>query len=191
MHIVNLINRRRLFQIVLAGALLFVSAVINAQTQTHIFIQNNSSENLIVKDVVISGDKLNKKAWKKGESAIAQGKREKVLAINRSGKFNWMDPTPRFIEPGKTVVFATTVIIESAPDSTEFQLRQKLLGTGKSSKMWHSSASNQTAQDWANDEQDYSAVWAAAEGNKLSVNYRTYKEKSNVHIEYVFSDSTE
>lgn len=189
MHRMHVISRRRFFQVILGGGLLLVSAVINAQTQTNIFIQNNSSENLIIKDIVISGDKLSKSAWKKGESAIGKGKREKVLAINRSGKFNWMDPTPRFIEPGKTVVFATTVIIESVTDSNEFQLRQKLFGTGKSSKMWHSSASNKKAQDWANDEQDYTTMWSASEGRQFSISYRTYKEKSNVHIEYVFSDS--
>nr|MBX2886899.1 hypothetical protein [Granulosicoccus sp.] len=73
--------------------------------QTHIYVVNGTGAELLVRGVQIGGDAISKKAWKKGVSQIADGDKKKVLAVNRTGKFNWMDPTPRFVEPGKTTTF--------------------------------------------------------------------------------------
>ncbi|MBX2824641.1 MAG: hypothetical protein KTR33_07915, partial [Gammaproteobacteria bacterium] len=135
--------------------------------------------------VQIGGDAISKKAWKKGVSQIADGDKKKVLAVNRTGKFNWMDPTPRFVEPGKTTTF--TVELGSALSAAEEQtlaLKLKLLGTGKSSKMWYTLGGATTEFDWQLEPEEFEAQWSADVDTTFSVSFRAYEDGGKTHVEY-------
>jgi|GEM_PF-4014506 len=160
-----------------------------ANAQTHIYVQNNTAHDLVVTDVSTSGGRLSKKAWKQGETKIATGDRKSVLRINRTGKFNWMDPTPRFIEPGKTIIFSTVIAADGVSDAATIQLRQKLLGTGDSSDMWHSIEGTVEKHDWYNDDAEYTALWGPNNSISVNVRYRTLTDADGTHVEYVLGDS--
>lgn len=166
----------------------FSSHIANAQTM--IFIENNTDYDLVVSDAGLSSGRLSKKAWKAGAVNVASGERGSVLSINRTGKFNWMDPTPRFVEPGKTVVFSSEVAVDGIDGASTIRLRQKLLGTGSSSKMWHGIAAtpDKVEQDWANDDQQYSGTWTLDGEKELSYVYRSYAEDGETHVEYIFDN---
>jgi len=123
---------------------MFASSTATAATK--VFIQNDTDGEIEVADLVVSGDKLSKKAWSKGKTLIAPGQRISVLSINRTGKFNWMDPTPRFIEPGKTAIF--TIALSASNSSISLSIKQKLLGTGADSKLWYSIDESTGKPDW-------------------------------------------
>lgn len=95
---------------ILVAVLCYFGAAGAASAQSMIYVDNQTATNLNIVDVSVHGDKINKKAWKKGETSIAPGERKSILSLNRTGKFNWMDPTPRFVEPGKTVTFHAQIV---------------------------------------------------------------------------------
>ncbi len=160
-----------------------------AAEQTQVYIENNSDYDLIVTDVGVAKGRLSKKAWKKGVVNIASGQRDFILSINRTGKFNWMDPTPRFVEPGKTVVFSADLAVDGIDGANTIGLKQKLLGTGSSSRMWHgiSLAQDTGTQVWMNDAHNYSGTWRVNDQTELSFVYRTYEDEGETHIEYIFA----
>jgi len=162
----------------------------SAHAQSRVFIQNDTEFDLVVTDVSTSGGRLSKKAWKTDAQAIARGERKSVLKINRAGKFNWMDPTPRFIEPGKTIIFTTVIAPDGGSNIAPLQLRQKLLGTGESSDMWHSIDGTDEKHDWYNDDADYQAVWKPNDTDSIDVQYRIVEEDGDTHVEYVLEDSS-
>lgn len=173
--------------------LLGIAAVLCSQTvsaQTQIFIENNTDYNLVVSDAGLSSGRLSKKAWKAGLVTVAPGERGRVLSINRTGKFNWMDPTPRFVEPGKTVVFSSDVTVDGIDGASPIKLRQKLLGTGSSSNMWHgiAVAPDSGEQEWVNDDQQYRGTWTLDGENELSYVFRSYADDGETHVEYVFEN---
>ena len=101
-----------------------------------------------------------------------------------------MDPTPRFVEPGKTVVFSAEVGVDGSAGVNTIRLKQKLLGTGSSSRMWHGIAMAQDVgtQDWMNDTQDYSGTWKIDDEKVVSFVYRTYMDEGETHVEYIFGE---
>ena len=145
--------------------------------QTHIFVQNDTPMELNVVGTEIGGGKLNKKAWEAGANTIAPNERKSVLKINRTGKSNWMDPTPRYIEPGTTIIFTTTINTNLHNSSSTIQLMQKLLGVGKSTKMWQSvsvdsDASSET--DWINTRTELSGVWRLNNTTQINYSFRAF-----------------
>lgn len=172
------------------GKILLLS-INTALAQTQIYVQNNTAYNLHVEDIVVSGDPISKKAWKKGASTIAQGERATLLTLKRAGKVNWMDPTPRFIEPGKTVIFATVLGIEGDVNMQPIKLTQKLFGAGKSSRMWQAVAGAKNTHQWQNDQQDYHGIWQPKGSQQIKFSYRAYKQRSDTHVEYVFGGKEE
>lgn len=161
----------------------------NVNAETQIFVENNSDYDLVITDVAVTGAKLSTKAWSRGDVDVPAGTRVSVLKFVRTGKFNWMDPTPRFVEPGKTVVFTTSVAALNVSDGASINLLQKLLGTGKSSKMWHgiaASADTLSEQAWQNDEQEINGEWSVAEETKIPWRFRAFAEENKTYIEYVF-----
>lgn len=59
---------------------MFASSTATAATK--VFIQNDTDGEIEVADLVVSGDKLSKKAWSKRKTLIAPGQRIRVLSIN-------------------------------------------------------------------------------------------------------------
>lgn len=167
----------------LAALCLWLLASGLAQAQTTIFVQNNTAHDFEVTDISVSGDPISKSAWKPGANSIAQGERTGVLTLNRSGKVNWMDPTPRFIEPGKTAVFTTTIV---AGGGEPIKLRQKLLGTGKSSKMWYAIEGAEGDYKWEMDDDNRDGVWPVGSGQRIPFSFRAYSSNGHEQIEYVF-----
>ena len=99
------------------------SSLLNTvQAQTQIFVQNNTSYDFRVDKIAVGGDKISNKAWKRGKDKIPSGERVSVLNINRAGKVNWMDPTPRFIEPGKTAIFTAIIMADNNPQVSPITL---------------------------------------------------------------------
>lgn len=155
---------------------------------TSIFVQNNSSVELKIDSIAVTGSSLSKKAWKGGEVVVAQGARERVLSINRVGKFNWMDPTPRFIEPGKTVVFSVTVQVENQQDTNPIMLQQKLLGTGSTSKMWYRVSGAESSFEWEFEPGLFEGQWQVNTNHAIRFSYRAYLDGDNTHVEYIFME---
>jgi len=150
---------------------------------TKIFIQNDTGETIHVIEVSIAGDPLNKKAWKKEKDTIPAGKRVNVLSINRTGKFNWMDPTPRFIEPGKTVIF--TIKLRSGDDSELLTLKHKLLGTGSNSKLWYSIENESGDLEWLLPFNEVSGTWLGDDSVKMNYILRAVETDSDDNLELV------
>jgi hypothetical protein len=168
-----------------AAALLGLAAL-TAQAQSQIFVENHTALPLTISGIDVSGDAISQGAWKRGATAIAQGERKKVLTLNRSGKVNWMDPTPRFIEPGKTAVFSTTNNADGHPAARPIVLRQKLTGTGKASKMWYSIQGASEPFAWTLENTTYEGVWSGGGTADIRFSYRAYDDKGDTHVEYVF-----
>ena len=123
--------------------------------------------------------------WRQSVESVAPGGREIVLTLRREGKVNWMDPTPRFLEPGKEVVFSTLVTRDDAP-GMPIVLLQRLLGTGKSTNMWYSVDTEDGGRQWYIDEATHRASWGPNTSERWSIEFRSYKEDSETHVEYVF-----
>lgn len=156
----------RLVLVLTFAALCFLPALSSAATR--VFVLNNSDTEIEVTQVSVDGDKLSKKAWKKGQMKISPGERASVLSINRTGKFNWMDPTPRFIEPGKTAIF--TIQLHSNQLSQPITIKQKLLGTGSGSKLWYAMDNPSGFPNWTLPYVELAGQLPA--GNSASVNYQ-------------------
>ena len=157
-----------------------------AHAQTHIYVKNDTQHLLRIHKSEVSGAKIDSKAWKQGAAKVAAGERERVLTIIRKGKVNWMDPTPRFIEPGKEVVFSTMVSVDGE-SRTPIALRQKLLGTGKTTKMWYLAAAEGDQPQWHIDEVSHRVYWSTSKQGQWAVDLRAYREGSKTHVEYTFS----
>ncbi len=154
-----------------------------ATAATKVFIQNDTDSEIEVADLVVSGDKLSKKAWRKGKALIAPGQRISVLSINRTGKFNWMDPTPRFIEPGKTAIF--TIALSASNSNKPLSIKQKLLGTGADSKLWYSIDEQTGKADWVLPFEEISGTWSNDESDGLSYVYRALKTENDDALELI------
>ena len=96
-----------------------------------------------------------------------------------------MDPTPRFIEPGKEVVFSTLVTRDDAPD-TPIVLLQKLSGTGKTTKMWYSVGTEGGERQWYIEESMHLASWWTTKSERWTIDFRSYREDGETHVEYTF-----
>lgn len=153
--------------------------------QTLIYVENNTSDTLVVTDVRTEGDNLSKKAWKKGAVTVPPGGRVSVMSINRTGKINWMDPTPRFVEPGSTVVFVTEISFEKSTE--QLLLKQKLYGQGKTTKMWYSLGGLEESFDWTADHTKLQGEWLLSEGNPVDVTFRSFEDGVKTHVEYVIT----
>ena len=171
----------------LAACLGLPAKAASAPTKSQIIVQNDTGLQLLVQSITTSGDSLNKKAWKQGDAEIPAATRKTILTLNRSGKVNWMDPTPRFVEPGKTVVFAIKIALADAVDNDTITLKQKLLGTGKSSKMWHSIEVAGQDFAWTLEDTEVTGSWTPTDSAKLKFNYQSLTEKGNTHVLYRFS----
>lgn len=169
--------------LVFCGIPLLPAGQVHARTD--IYLMNGTEYDLNIQDVQPSGSKISKKAWKKGVQQIPIGQREKVFSVNRTGKFNWMDPTPRFVEPGKTTTFTATIAIPQIDGSRPLELKIKLLGTGKSSKMWYSVGGAVQQHDWVADVLEIKGLWQVTSAIALPFVYRTYVEKGKTHVEYI------
>ncbi len=168
---------------ILSGALVSFTLL----AQTNVYVQNNTNSALEVIDIVVTGDAISKKAWKTGVQEIPAGDREKVLTLNRAGKVNWMDPTPRYIEPGKTAMFSTNIVTAGSTQDTAIVLKQTLTGTGASSKMQHSLDNVDPKQAWTIDHETRQADWSPVAADQITVTYRAYKDSGKTHLEYVFA----
>jgi len=173
----------------ISGSVLLFTA--SAHAQSMVYVENNTSYTIQIEDVVVSGDPISKKAWKKGKSVIAEGNRDMVLSLNRSGKVNWMDPTPRFIEPGKTAIFSTILSIADAQPKHTLKLKQKLFGTGKSSKMWYAIEGAVDQYDWELGETEFQGVWQLTATEEIHFSYRAFKKKGDAQLEYKFTNQAE
>lgn len=174
---------RRVTGGVVAG--LFILLSTSVQAASVIYVSNETLYPIIVSDITVSGARLSKKAWKRAAGTILPGERLAVLSISRTGKFNWMDPTPRFVEPGKTVFFNSTLVL--ADFSKTLTLNQKLLGTGSGSKMWYRLQGVTEPVEWSMENNSYSAVWQVLDDLSLAIDYRAYRDKKDTHVEYVVS----
>lgn len=174
----------RLLASIIFVVCLGVSAVTKAATE--IFVQNDTDENIHVVDVRVNGDPLSSKAWKVGASIISPGVRTGVLSINRTGKFNWMDPTPRFIEPGNTVVF--TVQLRSDSAEKLLTLKQKLLGTGAGSKLWYAINDPDGHVKWLLPFNEITGTWLKDKPAKLNYIYRAIETKKDNNLELVVTN---
>ena len=66
----------------------------SAQTQSHVFVKNETQHPLRIHKSEVGGAKVSAKAWRQGVERVSPSNREIVLTLNRKGKVNWMDPTP-------------------------------------------------------------------------------------------------
>ena len=144
-YLLRIIEATRSLAIALLLSLFALST--NAIAATQVVIENNTSAMIEVIKLSVDGDPLSKKAWKKGKAQIAAGQDGVVLSINRTGKFNWMDPTPRFIEPGKTAFFTIELRIQNST-FTPPAFKQKLLGTGSGSRLWYLVETTEDTGKW-------------------------------------------
>jgi len=151
---------------------------------TMIYVHNGTDGAIEVVDLKVEGDPLSKKAWKKGNAVIPAGERVSILSINRTGKFNWMDPTPRFIEPGKTAVF--TAQLRSGASGNLLTIKQKLFGTGAGSKLWYS-IGEMASPEWNLPFDEISGVWSSNGSNKLRYVYRALKTQKDDNLELVIN----
>jgi len=154
-----------------------------ANAKSHLYVNNETNDVLSVSSVHVGGDPISKKAWKKGPSTIPAGQKVRVLTVNRSGKVNWMDPTPRFVEPGKTTIFTTHI---NLPDQQEgdLLLKLKLLGTGKSSKMWYSTGGVSDDVEWTQAAGTFASQWQTTSLSVYDVSWRAFEEEGKIHLEY-------
>ena len=100
-----------------------------------------------------------------------------------------MDPTPRFIEPGKTAFFATKINTDKASDVSPLVAAQKLTGTGSGSKMWHRVEGTVEIFDWTLDHTEFTGVWTSATNQAFSVVYHAFKQEKDTHVEYIISST--
>ena len=164
-------------------SLLFAGGV---QAQSHVYVKNDSQVPLQIQKSKTGGAHLSNKAWMRGASSVAPGAREIVLSLKRKGKNNWMDPTPRFVEPGKEVVFSTIVSVGESTSSS-MVLLQKLLGTGKTTKMWYSIDAGSEKRQWYIDESMHRVDWARSGAERWAIQFRSFRQKGETHVEYTFS----
>jgi hypothetical protein len=154
-----------------------------AQTQSHVYVKNETRHALRIHGSEAGGAEVNAKAWQQGVGSVSPGGRAIVLTLNRKGKVNWMDPTPRFIEPGKEVVFSTLVTRVDAPDRPVVLL-QKLLGTGQTTTMWYSIGTESGERQWHIDESLHRASWRTTQSERWTIDFRSYREAGETHVEY-------
>jgi len=150
---------------------------------TKVYVQNDTDSEIEVIELLVGGDKLSKKAWSKGKTMISPGQRISVLSINRTGKFNWMDPTPRFIEPGKTAIFA--ISLRTSISNKLLTIKQKLLGTGADSKLWYSIDEPSGTPDWVLPFGEISGNWSNDETGGLRYIYRALKTENDDTLELI------
>lgn len=147
-------------------------------------VKNETQQVLRIEPTSVSGAMVSANVWRRGVASVAPGGRETVLTLNRKGKVNWMDPTPRFLEPGKEIVFSTPVRLDNAPGSP-LVLLQKLLGTGESTNMWYSVDTGGGRQPWHVGEAAHRASWEPDKSERWSVAFRSFEEDGETHVEYV------
>lgn len=173
-----------LFRQMLFACLILPLACGMTQAASKIYIANETGVTLYVNSVTVSGAALSKKVWKALVDVIPPGERLAILSINRTGKFNWMDPVPRFIEPGKTSFFTSAISFEKQPGAMPLIVTQKLPGTGSGSKMWHRAEGTVETFDWTLDTGEVAGTWSPAGDRVLTVRYHTFKEDKDTNIEY-------
>ncbi|OED36136.1 hypothetical protein AB833_28350 [Chromatiales bacterium (ex Bugula neritina AB1)] len=156
------------------------------QAQTKIYVDNRTNTGLLVTNWSVRGDRINKKAWSKGHDKIAPGERRSVLSMNRAGKLNWMDPTPRFVEPGKTVIFQTDLAVTDSAPGTSITLLQKLFGEGKTTKMWYAIDGVGGEIEWELHGLEYSSLWQSPAG-PIAITFKSVKDGKKTHVQYIFS----
>ena len=156
-----------------------------AQVQSHVFVKNETQQAIHIRETELGGAAVSAKAWSQGAQHVAPGERGIVLTINRKGKVNWMDPTPRFLEPGKELVFSTLVVQDGPPQASAVLL-QKLLGTGDATKMWYSVGAPGREQEWYMDDVAPGAGWKTAKSARWVVDFRSFAQDGETHLEYVF-----
>lgn len=166
--------------------LVLIVLAMNLSAATEVYVENNSDLEFAVTALEVSGDALSKKAWKRGENLIPAGKRIKVLSINRTGKFNWMDPTPRFIEPGKTAIF--TIQISDTTSKQSVVIKQKLLGTGSGSRLWYSMEIADESQDWLSPYEEANHTPSSDSTEKRQFTYRALKTDKDDHLELLIHE---
>ncbi len=157
----------------------------SAQTQSHVYVRNETQHAIRVQDVELSGAAVSARPWTQGKPSVSPGERAIVLTLNRKGKVNWMDPTPRFIEPGKEVVFSSVIRRDDAPEAT-LVLLQKLFGTGESTKLWYSAEASGQERQWHIDESVHQLTWTAPPSRRWAVDLRSFQEDGETHVEYTF-----
>jgi len=157
------------------------------RAQTKIYIDNQTDLDIGVSGWSTSGDKVSKKAWRKGKELIAPGEREWVLSLNRSGKLNWMDPTPRYVEPDKTVVFHTQISLGDMVSEKAVTLLQKLYGEGTTTKMWYAIDGVDGVIEWVLENKENHRQLIAPV-SAIVVVYKAYDDGKNTHVEYIFSN---
>ncbi len=158
----------------------------NALAQTKIYVDNQTDLDINVIDWSVSGDKVSKKAWKKGEKLVPPGERKSVLSLKRSGKLNWMDPTPRFVEPDKTVIFHTRITLAKLAEDKAVTLLQKLYGEGDTTKMWYAIDGVGEVKEWELHDKEYTSQWITQD-HEIKIVFKAFKDGNKTHVEYVFS----
>lgn len=149
---------------------------------TRVLVRNNTNLPVEIIKLSVDSDPLSKKTWKKEATRIASASEAAALSINRTGKFNWMDPTPRFIEPGKTAFFTIQLRIGDTDSSLVF--RQKLLGTGSGSRLWYRVESSDDKDQWTLPYQEISGSLIQGVGYV----YRAVKTDKDDNLEIVISE---
>lgn len=172
--------RIRLLLWIVVGFSLALGHAGAAQAQSRVLVKNDSPHHLRIDPTSASGATVSAAVWRQGATSIAPGGREIVLTLVRKGKVNWMDPTPRFVEPGKEVVFSTRVSADNAPGSGVVLL-QKLLGTGEATKMWYSVETRGGEQRWHAD----AVTHRASLGPGNAIEFRSFEQDGETHVEYV------
>lgn len=157
-----------------------------ALAQTKVYVENHTDADLKVIDWSVGGDKVSKNAWKKGVESVAPGERKSILSLTRAGKLNWMDPTPRYVEPGKTVTFHTQIAAADTQAGNSVTLLQKLYGEGSTTKMWYAIDGINAPVDWELQDKEYTRQWVVAD-RAIKIVFKSYKEGDKTHVEYVFS----
>ena len=163
-----------------AGTVIALSVPFSCFAQSHIYVDNNTTHNLEVMGLDVTGDPVSKKAFQSGATSILVGERNKVLTLNRAGKVNWMDPTPRFIEPGKTAVFTTSI---GTGQGEPLKLRQKILGVGKASKMWYA-LGDAIDPHWHQEPGEFAGEWRPTSDRQLAVQYAGNGERKDMDVTY-------
>lgn len=169
--------------------LLLFSTSTQMLASTEVFVLNKTNFDIEIANLSVTGDPLSKKAWQKKNTTVSAGQRSSVLLINRTGKFNWMDPTPRFIEPGKTAVF--TIELASKPSDQLVTIKQKLVGTGSGSTLWYAVESEESALEWVLPFEELSGTLANQQSGTLRYLLRAIETKKDDALELVISNGAD
>lgn len=166
-------HRRDFFKTILF--VLLITLLVNSSVfaQTHVFVQNNTTQEFNVQTTMPSRQ-LSKSYWGQTTTKVKPGQRVKILRFNRD----------KGITNGKFFIFNTTL----TAGKDKLIVQQKLRGAFINSHMWQSVKTSKFNDAWYDDRTTH-RVTSKLNGVPIKIKYRAFFTGTDDNIEYILEES--